>query len=306
MCRPINEILLLSRRPITIMSIPSNDHQQQPQHPHHHNVNIRNGQQHQQRYDEAPTTDAYNKPQPPPPNVRHIPIFVEGREEPLINRNVEKNGQQQRPTSANDHQLPNSKSSGGIFDRVKNFPTINRMQAPQQQRSSSPHRTGPSNVHRSTSANSPARQQPDQSQQQQQTPRQEPEKHMPQPHPDADSILKIQSIQREVLNLMDQVERFTGSTRKDRQYLYLDEMLTQNLLKLDTIDTEGKEQIKQARREAIKCINKCISVLEAKADTNPPQPAGEQMTHNHQQTTGNHNFHHNIRLNNVGQQHSTK
>lgn len=286
------------------MSIPSNDHQQQQ---HHHNVNIRNGQQHQQRFDEAPTTDAYNKPQPPS-NVRHIPIFVEGRDEPLINRNIETNGQQQRPTSANDHQLPNSKSSGGIFDRVKNFPTINRMQAPQQQRSSSPHRTGPSNVHRSTSASaahadSPSRQQPDQSQPQQ-TPRQEPEKQMP--HPDADSILKIQSIQRDVLNLMDQVDRFTGSTRKDRQYLYLDEMLTQNLLKLDTIDTEGKENIKQARREAIKCINKCISVLEAKADTNPPQPATEQMTHNHQQTTGNHHFHHNNRLNNVGQQYSTK
>lgn len=291
------------------MSIPSNE-QQQHQLPHHHNVNIRNGQQHQQRYDEAPTTDAYNKPQPPPPNVRHIPIFVEGRNEPLINRNIETNGAggQQRPTSANDQQLPNSKSSGGIFDRVKHFP-INRMQAPQTQRNSSPHRTGPfPNVHRSTSdgathENSPSRKQPDQSHQPQ-TPRQDPEK--PMPHPDADSILKIQSIQRDVLNLMDQVERFTGSTRKDRQYLYLDEMLTQNLLKLDTIDTEGKENIKQARREAIKCINKCISVLEAKADTNPPPPATEQVTHSHQQTTGNHNFHHNNRLNNVGHQHLTK
>lgn len=295
------------------MSMPSNEHQQQ-QNPYNHNVNIRNGQQHQQRYDEAPTTDAYNKPQPPPPNVRHIPIYVEGRDEPLISRTIETNGAgQQRPTtSANDHQLPNSKSSGGIFDRVKNFPTINRMQAPQQQRSNSPHRTGPSNVHRSPSsagaahANIPSRQQPDQSHQQQ-TPRQEPEKPIPQPHPDADSILKIQSIQREVLNLMDQVERFTGATRKDRQYLYLDEMLTQNLLKLDTIDTEGKENIKQARREAIKCINKCISVLEAKADTNPPQPANEQIIHNHQQqTTGNHNIHHINRFNNVGQQHPTK
>lgn len=286
------------------MSIPSNEHQQH-QHPHKQNVNIRNGQHQQQRYDEAPTTDAYNKPSPPPaPNVRHIPIFVEGRDEPLTNRNIETNGQQ-RATSANDHhQIPNSKSSGGIFDRVKNFPTINRMQAPQQQRSNSPHRTGPSNVQRSTSgaANSPSRQQTDQSHPLQ-TPR--PETERPQPHPDADSIVKIQSIQRDVLNLMDEVEKFTGSTRKDRQYLYLDEMLTQNLLKLDTIDTEGKENIKQARREAIKCINKCISVLEAKADTNPPQPVGEQMTQNHnQQTTGN--IHHNNRFNNFGQQNLTK
>lgn len=53
--------------------------------------------------------------------------------------------------------------------------------------------------------------------------------------------------------------------------MYLDEMLTQNLLKLDTIDTDGKENIKLARREAIRCINKCIGVLEAKADSGAQQ-----------------------------------
>lgn len=53
-------------------------------------------------------------------------------------------------------------------------------------------------------------------------------------------------------------------------------MLTQNLLKLDTIDTEGKENIKQARREAIKCINKCIAVLEAKADSGAVQQQQQQ------------------------------
>jgi BCL2-associated athanogene 3 len=65
---------------------------------------------------------------------------------------------------------------------------------------------------------------------------------------------------------MDEVEKFQATTRKDKHYLYLDEMLTQNLLRLDTVDTEGKENIKQARREAIKCINHCISVLEAKTE----------------------------------------
>lgn len=65
---------------------------------------------------------------------------------------------------------------------------------------------------------------------------------------------------------MDQVEQFTGTSKRDKQYMYLDEMLTQNLLKLDTIDTEGKENIKQARREAIKCINICIAALERKTE----------------------------------------
>lgn len=82
---------------------------------------------------------------------------------------------------------------------------------------------------------------------------------------DTSAILKIQGIQKEIQGLMDQVENFNG-TRKDKNYMYIDEMLTQNLLKLDTIDTDGKEKIKQARREAIKCINTCISVLEAKAE----------------------------------------
>ncbi|KAG5671806.1 hypothetical protein PVAND_001981 [Polypedilum vanderplanki] len=79
-----------------------------------------------------------------------------------------------------------------------------------------------------------------------------------------DSITKIQKIQQSVLELMSRVEKYNGTDRKE--YLYLDEMLTQNLLKLDNIDAEGKENIKNARREAIKCINSLISLLEAKKD----------------------------------------
>ncbi|XP_031626958.1 BAG domain-containing protein Samui-like [Contarinia nasturtii] len=81
----------------------------------------------------------------------------------------------------------------------------------------------------------------------------------------ADCISKIQAIQRDVLELMLAVEQF-GGKRGDKDYIYLDEMLTRNLLKLDTIDTNGKESIRLARREAIKCIQTSIAVLEAKSD----------------------------------------
>lgn len=81
----------------------------------------------------------------------------------------------------------------------------------------------------------------------------------------ADCISKIQAIQRDVLDLMLAVEQF-GGKRGDKDYAYLDEMLTRNLLKLDTIDTNGKESIRMARKEAIKCIQTSIAVLEAKAD----------------------------------------
>lgn len=64
------------------------------------------------------------------------------------------------------------------------------------------------------------------------------------------------------------MEKFQGNKegKKDKTYIYLDEMLTQNLLKLDSIDAEDQPQIKSARREAIKSINHCIAVLEAKAE----------------------------------------
>lgn len=81
----------------------------------------------------------------------------------------------------------------------------------------------------------------------------------------ADCISKIQAIQRDVLDLMCAVEQF-GGKRGDKDYNYLDEMLTRNLLKLDTIDTNGKESIRLARKEAIKCIQASIAVLEAKSD----------------------------------------
>lgn len=74
---------------------------------------------------------------------------------------------------------------------------------------------------------------------------------------------------------MSEVENFTG-TKKDKRYLFLDEMLTRNLIKLDNIETEGKENIRQARREAIKCIQKCIAVLEAKAEKGSSAAAAPQ------------------------------
>lgn len=80
-------------------------------------------------------------------------------------------------------------------------------------------------------------------------------------------IEQIQAIQKDVSNLIRQVEVFNGMP-KDKNYLYLDEMLTRNLLKLDNVDTQGQDSIRQARKEAIKCIEKTISHLESKAAAN--------------------------------------
>ena len=195
---------------------------------------------------------------------------------------------------------------GSIFDRARDFPVrsfgSNMFRQPSPQREPSPGRQipvfnmGPGNQQQQQYTqkqptpppqsnvqydNSFQRQTPPPTQQQQQaqqsqsnqqqkgqdvtdTPVQQPIRQ--QPPVKEDSITKIQKIQQDVLSLMDQVDNFQGSGPKDKNYLYLEEMLTRNLLKLDDIDAEGQEHIRQARKEAIKCINHCISVLEAKAE----------------------------------------
>lgn len=111
-------------------------------------------------------------------------------------------------------------------------------------------------------ASPPPPPQPQQQQQQQQ------ETAPPQPPPPKTGpIDQIHVIQKDVLALMTQVEQFNGKPR-DKQYAFLDEMLTRNLLKLDDVETEGKDNIRLARKEAINCIQRCISILEAKAAAN--------------------------------------
>jgi len=65
-------------------------------------------------------------------------------------------------------------------------------------------------------------------------------------------------------DLAEQVQRYVGGSRQDKEYMYLDEMLTRELIKLDDIETEGRENVRQARKNAIKSIQDTISLLETK------------------------------------------
>lgn len=78
------------------------------------------------------------------------------------------------------------------------------------------------------------------------------------------AIDTLQSIQQEIVSLINRIDDFTGLA-KSKEYGYLDEMLTRNLIKLDTIDTMGNVNLRLAKKEAIKCIEQAIVVLEAKA-----------------------------------------
>jgi len=67
------------------------------------------------------------------------------------------------------------------------------------------------------------------------------------------------------------VDKVPGGTRHERAYAELEEILTRKLIQLDTIETEGRDDIRQARKDCIKYILSCLAKLEAKY---PPTPAG--------------------------------
>ena len=73
----------------------------------------------------------------------------------------------------------------------------------------------------------------------------------------------IEQVQEAVRDLSSRVEAFKGDT-KDREYLCLEESLTQHMLSLDGINANGHEEIRQMRKETITSINLCLSKLEQK------------------------------------------
>ena len=76
-------------------------------------------------------------------------------------------------------------------------------------------------------------------------------------------IAKLDKIQGDVEMLMEKIQKFDGA-KTDKEYLYLDEMLTRHLISLDGIDPEGQVEIRQLRKESIKSVNRCLSLLDRK------------------------------------------
>ncbi|XP_018023076.1 putative mediator of RNA polymerase II transcription subunit 12 [Hyalella azteca] len=86
---------------------------------------------------------------------------------------------------------------------------------------------------------------------------------------------KIEQVRSKTEEFMQKVDAFTG-TKKDREFLYLDEMLTRALISLDDIDPDGNAEIRQARKNLIKDINSKISLLEKKASAGSAAAAEEK------------------------------
>jgi hypothetical protein len=74
-------------------------------------------------------------------------------------------------------------------------------------------------------------------------------------------VAKLDKIKEEVDSLMEKIKNFSG-TKQDKEYLYLDEMLTRHLIALDGIEPEGQPEIRHLRKESIKSVNLCLSLLD--------------------------------------------
>lgn len=82
---------------------------------------------------------------------------------------------------------------------------------------------------------------------------------------DSPSLQQIAVVLQNVEDLVVRVEGYSG-TGRDKHYRFLDEMLTRCMLRLDDVDTEGREDIRNARKAAVREVQSCIDRLEAKAD----------------------------------------
>ncbi|XP_059803803.1 BAG family molecular chaperone regulator 3 [Hypanus sabinus] len=82
-----------------------------------------------------------------------------------------------------------------------------------------------------------------------------------QKHP---GLIKVEKILQKVQRLEEDVSLFEG-TGTDKHYLLIEELLTKELLALDSVDPEGRDDVRQARRDGVKKVQNLLERLEEKA-----------------------------------------
>ncbi|CAJ1066584.1 BAG family molecular chaperone regulator 3 [Xyrichtys novacula] len=74
-------------------------------------------------------------------------------------------------------------------------------------------------------------------------------------------LAKVQQIVERVLKLEQEVKIFDGK-KNDKKYLLLEELLTKELLALDSVDPEGRADVRQARRDGVRRVQNILEELE--------------------------------------------
>ncbi|KAG8549176.1 hypothetical protein GDO81_022378 [Engystomops pustulosus] len=77
-------------------------------------------------------------------------------------------------------------------------------------------------------------------------------------------VLQIERILHHVEGLQEAVNNFQGN-KNEKKYLMLEEYLTKELLALDSVDPEGRADVRQARRDGVRKVQNILETLEQKA-----------------------------------------
>ncbi|XP_039726790.1 BAG family molecular chaperone regulator 3 isoform X3 [Pteropus medius] len=99
------------------------------------------------------------------------------------------------------------------------------------------------------------------------TPPKPGEADAPPKHP---GVLKVEAILEKVQGLEEAVDNFEGK-KTDKKYLMIEEYLTKELLALDSVDPEGRADVRQARRDGVRKVQTILEKLEQKAIDVPGQ-----------------------------------
>lgn len=83
-------------------------------------------------------------------------------------------------------------------------------------------------------------------------------------------VQKVEAILEKVQRLEQAVDNFEGK-KTDKKYLMIEEYLTKELLALDSVDPEGRADVRQARRDGVRKVQTILEKLEQKAIDVPGQ-----------------------------------
>jgi len=92
-------------------------------------------------------------------------------------------------------------------------------------------------------------------------------------------LAKVQQIVGRVAKLEQEVKCFDGK-KSGKKYLLLEELLTKELLALDTVDPEGRGDVRQARRDGVRRVQTILEGLEQPAPEGgePPGVSAEEAS----------------------------
>lgn len=90
-------------------------------------------------------------------------------------------------------------------------------------------------------------------------------------------LTKVQQILERVEKLSQEVKGFVGK-KNDKRYLILEEFLTKELLALDSVDPEGRIDVRQARRDGVRRVQTILEELEMLGEQSEAQMSSISST----------------------------